>query len=652
MDLFKLHANYLRYLSLTLSALSLSAHCMDNKRPAHASGDEPPIKKTCCQQAPDPVETPPTPVETAFWNSSIVNHIASFLDTQSLGRFRQVNRLAHDFTQNLTIDHIAQACIQEHHDPIGKLLSIAQDHDFVHIFGQNIPVAELVGALVRAGAQLTRVGDYEENRIDSYDGMCICKTMDFSLADHSNVETFIKNHGITLNSDLDVRPWHNTPDNPTAEQVVAIAEEFPKDGIVIHVGDWQLTKEWVQQLVESGIADRIVSLKTKSGQSVDFPDGLECLEQLTNLRELFLPINGNCEEIDCFPPQLCNLKELRALILFLETERPVIIPSDIANLTKLQYFQIVAGEATINVPKQIGKLSSLRCFIFDADKLSIIPQEIENLTNLRTLHLLTPQGVGVTFEKQEALRNLKNLRYLIVGEFKPQLEPGWVDKLKKLKEVHLGSHISAPCSKFPSELTKICKNCLIRGAIDDQSMIAASLIGHVAAHIGNYNDSERDDDMEIFASDSGNLDSITSNDCQYMEALRSLYLQGVFSTKIENWISKLDALCIANNANHQFLTSKMHQLQEIGQCADKATLLLKEWQILQESLPAEIIYFSKEDLTGQELVDLKDSIEYFIDYLTAYKKTLKETIAFFGDYQPEEYDLIDEVINNFFRFKE
>ena len=90
------------------------------------------------------------------------------------------------------------------------------------------------------------------------------------------------------------------------------------------------------------------------------------------------------------------------------------IPTELENLTNLQYLQLTANQLTGTIPIELGNLTNLENLQLTANQLTgTIPIELGNLTNLNTL---SPSKNNLTGTIPSQLGNLTSLQYLYLNE--------------------------------------------------------------------------------------------------------------------------------------------------------------------------------------------------------------------------------------------
>ena len=127
---------------------------------------------------------------------------------------------------------------------------------------------------------------------------------------------------------------------------------------------------------------------------------------LTNLNYLYLNSNQLTGEI---PSEIGNLVNLERLHLF-GNQLTGEIPSEIGNLSNLEFITLGNNQLTGEIPSEIGNLMNLTGLNLGGNQFTgEIPPEIGNLTNLNTLDLDNNQLTG---EIPSDIGNLTNLQWL------------------------------------------------------------------------------------------------------------------------------------------------------------------------------------------------------------------------------------------------
>lgn len=625
MNFPKLNNLYGRLIVLQLTLISTLAHGMDHKRSTSDNGMEPLHKRQC--SAP----TQPHQTDLVFQTPDSVQHEASFLSTQDFGRLGQVNQQIHQMTNDLELAQLVKLFIQDYRDPIRKVLTISQGHDWIDLYGQTIGTGRLIRELLSAGAQLTRIGNYEKKHIYfKGEELFILTRPKFRRDNPEALKALLKKHEINAFSDIDLLPWHEAQVDPTPQQVADVTRQFPGEGVAITLTHGDIAQGWVQELVESGAAPFVVSLTADKADRIYFPDGLESLSHFQNLRELFLfnPLTKG----KYFPSELCALRELRCLVMVLTEDQPDIeIPSDIENLKNLQCLQI-AGANNLSIHQKIGQLTMLRCLILQADRTLNVPRDIENLKNLRVLHLMTNAPQGLRLNEPESLGKLENLRVLLIVDPEISWNTDALANLQNLYFLHLGDFNQTCCSKVPKSIINLKKLRWFMADIDDDSQIPTAVIDWIATEIGDQTffgnaDHVATSKSEVFRLSDGH--SIFMRDCRLLEALRSLNKRGVLGTKIGDWLFRLGTMISGH-----------------GQNACQISCLKDKWMLLLKGALEVVGLLNKETFRGKELVYLISLLPQFQQYLTQYKAVLQETLNLVNDHLPEEWDLINAVINH------
>ena len=142
---------------------------------------------------------------------------------------------------------------------------------------------------------------------------------------------------------------------------------------------------------------------------------------LSNLQYLYLYGNNLSGSI---PTQLGNLSNLQRLYL-LDNLLSGEIPPELGNLTNLLSLQLFDNQLTGTIPSQLGNLTNLQSLDLGRNQLSgSIPPELGNLNNLKDLFLFSNQLSGSIPPELGNLSNLNSL-YLrsnqLTGTIPPQL---------------------------------------------------------------------------------------------------------------------------------------------------------------------------------------------------------------------------------------
>jgi Leucine-rich repeat (LRR) protein len=118
-----------------------------------------------------------------------------------------------------------------------------------------------------------------------------------------------------------------------------------------------------------------------------------------------------CEGLDIFPDSICNLINLKDLILS-ENEFTT-LPDSIGNLTRLVILKVSLNKL-ICLPDTIGNLSSLEILDLTCNKLITLPDSIGNLTKLKKIFL--NNNKLTTFP--DSIGNLVNLKTITLDDNK------------------------------------------------------------------------------------------------------------------------------------------------------------------------------------------------------------------------------------------
>ena len=117
------------------------------------------------------------------------------------------------------------------------------------------------------------------------------------------------------------------------------------------------------------------------------------LANLTKLERLLLHVNSLG---DAIPPALGNLTNLQEIFLHTNQLNGT-IPAELGHLVNLETLRLEGNQLSGSIPPELGNLSKLRDFWLAANQLSgAIPEELGNLTELRNL-VITSTGFRAKF---------------------------------------------------------------------------------------------------------------------------------------------------------------------------------------------------------------------------------------------------------------
>lgn len=195
-------------------------------------------------------------------------------------------------------------------------------------------------------------------------------------------------------------------ESPKEEKKVFSLSNAKRAGILEleHVDQF---KNWVKEQKNLKIIEEFTLEKISSKlQNADVDAMFEGLEQLTNLKQLFLK-NLQLTKI---PKQVFQLKTLTEL--HLSGNKISAIPSEVENLQNLEFFDLVENQVS-ELPEELFKLYKLKCLMLDRNNISKIPSEIGQLRLLEEIGLqynpltIVPAAVAT-------LPNLKVLRVVFL----------------------------------------------------------------------------------------------------------------------------------------------------------------------------------------------------------------------------------------------
>ncbi len=166
---------------------------------------------------------------------------------------------------------------------------------------------------------------------------------------------------------------------------------------------------------------------------------------LTNLQYLYL---NNNQLRGFIPSEIGNLSNLQWLYLDYN-QLSGYIPSEIGNLTNLQWLYLNNNQLSGPIPSEIGDLANLQKLYLNNNQLSgAIPREIGNLTNLQVLWLFSNRLSGTIPSELWDLTSLQNL-YLNNNQLSGAI-PSEIGNLVNLQELVLS--YNQFCCSIPPEL--------------------------------------------------------------------------------------------------------------------------------------------------------------------------------------------------------
>jgi Leucine-rich repeat (LRR) protein len=172
------------------------------------------------------------------------------------------------------------------------------------------------------------------------------------------------------------------------------------------------------------------------------------LGNLSNLEYLDMEWNSLTGSI---PSELGNLSNLGVLSLS-GNQLTGSIPSELGNLTNLWFLSLSINQLTGSIPSELGNLTNLWFLYMSRNQLTgSIPSELGNLSNLERLSLYKNQLTGSI---PSELGNLSNLEYLNMGwTLLTSSIPSELGNLSKLKWLYLNDNQLT--GSIPSELGKL-----------------------------------------------------------------------------------------------------------------------------------------------------------------------------------------------------
>jgi len=242
-------------------------------------------------------------------------------------------------------------------------------------------------------------------------------------------------------------------------------------------------KYWVYS-IEEGIekgADNVdlLEIRVKKGQTIDFSK-LVLFKNLTKL---------HIYNLDFFPREITQLANLQGLILD-NSKKSYILPKEIFKLTKIHQFKADSVSALpeelfeltnmktlyLNgnfnkISKSIGKLSNLESLYLESTKGFVLPHEIQKLQKLKYFTLKNPEAVFTksiyslsdlwTFHIKstkahkisDSLSNLKNLKSLRIDAPIKSL-PNTIGDLTELRDIIL---LNCQLMDLPASMQKLTR---------------------------------------------------------------------------------------------------------------------------------------------------------------------------------------------------
>jgi len=182
--------------------------------------------------------------------------------------------------------------------------------------------------------------------------------------------------------------------------------------------------------------------QTKYSNSKELPTKLtEC----KNLHKIYFGWHKNFDLPKLFK-LLSELPKLDTLEMYACDIKK--IPKEVGLLTNLKCFILTLNDIT-DISSEIKNLKSLECLDISSNKLTSLPEEIGELTNLTQL-LLTDNDI---IELPNSICNLQNLRELTLTSNNLKSLPNSIYKLKNLKELALFGNKFQSLPKTIGQLT-------------------------------------------------------------------------------------------------------------------------------------------------------------------------------------------------------